>query len=303
MNLKTALRFLILYFVVSCEQQIELPVNNFMPDQVVNAKLNPDSVLTVALTWSQTVNDTFEFIPIDNGDVLIYSDSVEYQLEHRGEGVYQSDEPPNEGKEYHLKLITVDGEELSATTSVPLRPIVTAEPHRFIADSSMLNYSDQSYYQVTLSDRPETKDTYWIAVEVENDRWPVYTASKDLLTDLTIADDFNRSETSHYGELIYSHRHYIRLRDNLFNGDTINFKIGFNDIMQEIDRIIVFTADEHLNNYIKSVFEQNSQRNTGDLPVFYTPVNVYSNIENGKGIFCAYSSTVLEFDHNENWND
>jgi hypothetical protein len=185
-----------------------------------------------------------------------------------------------------------------AETSVPYQPIAIAESHLEITDTSFLNYTVRSYYQLTLTDRPETKDVYWIAVQVENVWWGEF-ESKNIITDLIISDDFNREEESLYPELPYMHRYYVRLEDDLFSGESISFKIGFDEMMTNLDRIFVISADKHLDSYIKSAILQNDQQSVGDNPVFFTPINVYSNMDNGKGIFCAYSANVLEFNYND----
>ena len=99
----------------------------------------------------------------------------------------------------------------------------------------------------------------------------------------------------------YSYHFYARLTDLSFNGKQADFRIPVYWIQRENNPhdnfrqyLYIINADKHLDQYMKAALVQYELGVIGDMPVFHTPINMYSNITNGKGIFGSY--TIRQFD-------
>lgn len=93
-----------------------------------------------------------------------------------------------------------------------------------------------------------------------------------------IIDDFNKitDSSQKYG---YYYRYYLRINDKQEDGKTLTFT----DLSYDKDVVYFMDADEHYDKYMKSTVKQ--RINDGDNLLFNEPVQIYTNIENGYGIF------------------
>jgi hypothetical protein len=81
------------------------------------------------------------------------------------------------------------------------------------------------------------------------------------------------------------------MTDEGFDGKVLTFTIQ--DIIAGGNRNQYFlNADEHYDKYIKTTLIKRMSEND-DLP-FYEPVQIYSNIENGYGIFGSCAITTIK---------
>jgi len=289
--------FFFLFFLLNaCEKSITLNIDDFSSDETVNCLLTPDSLFYVELSWSVKVDFTGEFSPINDAEVLINREGAVNQLEFIGEGSYGSTQNPSEAKTYAIEVKTQEGVVLTASTTVPVKPTVevTALP-----DKREQEIIDETYntsaYSITIDDHPDKKEFYWIAVQNSRNFYNDFQQEKIIDTDLKTGDDFNRESTTYYPDMGYTYSFYIRLDDELWQGSSREFNIRFDGNFSQKDRICVIAADVHLDHYLKSALLQYNQKNLDDAPIFFIPINMYSNIENGKGIFGSYSMTVFDF--------
>ena len=81
--------------------------------------------------------------------------------------------------------------------------------------------------------------------------------------------------------------YYLRINDTLSDGKTLTFT----DLSYDKDVAYFMDTDEHYDKYMKSTIKQ--QINDGDNLLFNEPVQIYTNIENGLGIFG--SAAIISF--------
>ncbi|MFQ5636990.1 MAG: DUF4249 family protein [bacterium] len=107
-----------------------------------------------------------------------------------------------------------------------------------------------------------------------------YSTARPFITHLTCSVSFPFS--------IYFEDAYFD--DALFDGEFYDLDISFYNYSEPIEMFIVvlLTTSESYYNFHKSVDQQNA---TEDNP-FAEPVPIYTNIENGLGVFAGYSSFV-----------
>ena len=290
--------FFFFFLLNSCEKSVVLNIDDFSSDETVNCLLTPDSSFLLQLSWSEKAGYDSAFPPINNANVSIIDEGTSIRLNFISQGKYGLDQKPSETNTYRLKVETKEGSVLTASTSVPVKPNaeVIALP-----DNREQDIIDETYntsaYSITIKDHPDKKEFYWIAVQNNRYFYNDFQQEEIIYTDLKNSDDFNRNKSTYYPDMDYYHSFYIRIDDELWQGETIRFKIRFDGGFSQKDRICVISADANLDHYMKSALIQYDQKNLGDAPIFFIPVNVYSNIENGKGIFGSYSMSVFDFNY------
>lgn len=278
-------------FLLSCTNPVTLNFRDFEEHTTVNGLLTPDSVVKVHLTQSLQADLEEIFQPVKDAGVSISGDQVEQTLQPSPEGVYTSAFLPASGKSYHLKIIH-NGRILTSVTTVPSPFSVMIKPKHA---ENMIN--------ITLQDPGAEKNAYWIGIkhyEIPRRKYyyDIYLSSNYLLL-----DDFNRikkDDADPENTLRFSFHFFARLDDVSFNGREVSFDIFYHwpdsaylIESNEIAWLSIINADLHLDKYMKAAIVQYELNATGDFPVFATPVSIYSNIRNGKGIFGSYTSSVI----------
>jgi hypothetical protein len=267
----------------SCEKNVTFDFDR--PAKLcLNCILNPDSTITARLTLSRNIENTTTFQPVDDATIVLHENGTELgTLTSGGEGNYYLDYHPEPENEYEITVIHPDFENLTAETVVPQKPNVDHYP-------DTLEYIEQGGF-------------YWLDVYYEihdtpgpNNYWPylrhtlhgvTYSIGSSSSINSPFADDFSRviDTGAKYG---FEYEYYVRISDIGHDGKILFFtshgKTGsfFN----------ITASDEHYDKYIKSSVKAR-MNSEGELP-FKEPVQIYSNIENGYGIFGACAITTIK---------
>ena len=120
MNMKHSIIFLILLSVLcSCTKEIELDLGGTEKQVVVNCLFSVDNPWKVYLTCTKSINDTTDPM-IDNARVQIFSNEQDaFELQYTGEGTYESEQYPQKGVVYELRIDAPGYETISATNTIP----------------------------------------------------------------------------------------------------------------------------------------------------------------------------------------
>jgi hypothetical protein len=291
--------WILLIYMFSCTSPANIDFGNIETHPVANCMLTPDSTFTVYLSSSLRADRDDKFNPIDNALVTISGNSATCTLMNNGGGCYSARQFPDPGREYLLEITGKDGNKLEATTKVPQEFYVEVIPRW-----------KEHMVQVIIRDNPLEKNFYWVCLRKYNPLHNKMEYEYYLSSNYLLFDDFNRIKKDDWdplNNLQYSFHFYTRLEDVAFNGRTAEFDLFyhwpdsvFNEYLKPIPWKIwltVFNVDPHLDKYMKSALVQFELNGAGDNPVFATPISIYSNMLNGKGIFGSY--TVIQHDLNK----
>lgn len=280
---------LILLFFNSCVKDVTPEFKGYKSHLVVNSLLVPDSIISVHLSLSVRSDNEDNFPDYSDATVEIEDGNHKTGTIYQGNGKYTADSYPVSGETYNLIIKMENGEFLKSETRIPSKPIIKILP---IFEKNLL--------QVNISDNSHEKNYYWVGIKIYDKSSSQSYYETYFYSDFLLFDDFNRTQD---GELIegvrYSYHFYARLDDSNFNGKEISFLTPRkwpepDDFIDYIFFLYIINADEHLDKYMKSALIQYELGVIGDMPVFHTPIDMYSNIENGKGIFGSY--TISQFD-------
>lgn len=116
---------LLLFLVVSCTKDLELPYEK--PDQtmVVNCLFSEDESWKVILTRVKSFSDQSDSF-VEDARVMIVPESKDtIHLEHSKDGIYGSNEKPMSGIQYRLLIHDSKGNTITAQSSIPVKPIIS----------------------------------------------------------------------------------------------------------------------------------------------------------------------------------
>jgi len=341
MNKQILLTILFGTLLFSCTQQIDFEKEYLTRQIVLNSIINPDSIITVKLFSSISVNEGYP-VCITDAKILLYENDVlleelestysikknywypyESNNEYDTTYFYQSKATALIGREYKLVVNHPQFESLSCKTTIPAPVPITLRDTSYQYEKGrytkevIFNFSGEiaepanpdDYYRMVIYKTGRQKSFSYRSNEefVES-----FLEFKNRLSDIQSNDPVFRSETEDANNFLLasSYNSYGVFTDRLFNGK--NYVLSFNtrdgyavsgnessdtlfwNTFQEGEyfhftiELHHITKDAYL--YLKSI---DAQQGIDHLS-FVEPVPVYSNVENGAGIFGAYSIARAE---------
>lgn len=284
--------FLIIY---SCEKEISLELDTQEDMLCLNCILEAgiDSV-AIYVTKVQSVENDTAFTPVKTARIELSKEGQILQgIVYRGNSRYLLKHKPEVGKKYEISVEVEGYKTLTAETTIPVFPDAKAQ---LKIDTIYDDYWAKGYYTVKkivvdLKDTP-SKDYYWFKLgkifnSIGKPFGEYYTAYQ---TDNLLFDEFNRYYDQDYEPPFtnYEYRGALRLDDEVFTNSKIQFSLS---CLPPVS-LFVIKGDVHFDKYYKSSIKQFLTYEYDNLPIF-EPVQVYSNISNGFGIFGSIS--ISEF--------
>lgn len=257
---------IIVSLLSSCEKEVTIDFNE-EPKLCLNCILNTDSIVSARLTVSRGIETNFDFESIDNATILLYKNNeLLGELTAENNGNYSLNTKPLSNNEYQIKVLHPDFPELSASSKVPEKPSVI---YRY---ESLPEYKHRVNAFFDIHDPKDTVNFYWLA---------------PFDTNAPFIDNFNRSldTDSKYG---YVYDYYMRISDDGYDGKTLSLNTV---AIKGSDRYF-WAADPYYDKYLKSTLKVQLNKE-GNLP-FQEPMQIYSNIENGYGIFGSCATTTIK---------
>ncbi|MFV0268252.1 MAG: DUF4249 domain-containing protein [Draconibacterium sp.] len=288
MKTKTILTISVLTVLfLSCEKEVNLDFNH-ESKPCINCVLNPDSLIHAHLSFSGALNHQGDLVPVEHASILLYeNDEFVGELKTQNNGHYKLNFKPKAGGTYNIE-VQLDGyKTITASTSVPDDPDITYKKDTI----EITDHLNRPIFDMNVSLNDKTgKDFYWLY-----ETWTIggrnYGGANHEVN-APFVDDFNRTfETdTKYG---FTHFLQIRLTDEGFDGQVMEFTIPDLFDRTEYQAQHFLNADEHYDKYIKTTII-NKMKEDSELP-FYEPVQIYSNVENGYGIFGSCSITTVKY--------
>jgi hypothetical protein len=290
---------LILGSTTSCVKVIDIPTEAFRPQVVVRGTLNPDSLLSVQLSYSLRPDTAIKYQPINEAKVLFYeNDALIGNLAQGKNGLFRLNYKPVRGRKYGIKVQVANREEVSAEDVIPQRPITSlrkldispdnpnANPNLElrIGKNNASNHWFSAYTpQVLTLVSPDLQTTIFPMVNYLN-----------ILSNSPYLDRFNSFFDGFVGRYTFGDPVRIDMRlYNLTPNAYIDF--SFNNQVKKGEQafVYVYTMSDTYDRYLKSAITAYQNRlfsSSGAINnPFAEPSPVYSNIKNGVGIWAAYS--------------
>jgi hypothetical protein len=296
---------ILVILLVSCIKEIPLSEAN-IDAIVINSIISPDSVVKVNLTKVRGFSESTPVVS-DATVNLFENDSLIRTLNYSSNGWYVSNFFPDEGQKYSVEIIS-NQKELSAETSIPQKTqILNASYSLYDHINDVGENYKTSKSKVTFYDNPNQENYYEIFLaRLENGILYYYLYPK--YNDISIGTLINDPVLLNEGNQDYEPTSYF-FSDELFNGDTITITFPgggdayyIDDIFMPDSRntfVILRSISKEYYNFRKfwtrhSYNQQNGKPVSDPMMLLFVgePVEMYSNVNNGYGVFTGYSQTT-----------
>jgi len=301
----------LLSFPKACEKVIDIDIDEISPMIVLNSVITPDSTIEVSLSRTRHILDDAALNTLKGATVTISDTLGNSEVLIIGEDeIYRTTAlNPQSGMKYTVRATVPDYYDVEATTTVPdIIPIAAIDTFTTISGDYWSNEFNVSflfddppgvanYYMVSVVARMVHDNSY---VEFLYDT--VYVDPHDGYVVMGYVPDTIYSDWVEYSN-VYGNvsdllvegfspgDHGMFFSDKLFDGKSfrMNFSIPdyyFNNSSDTAALYIRFKSlDEHFYRYIKKL-EMHYYAQDDFLA---TPVQMYSNISDGLGIFGSYA--------------
>ena len=289
--------FILLAISTSCETVVFFDIPLGQPKIVLNSVINPDSLIQARLTENKhTLDDNFSFTIIGNADVKLYENNLLIDVLSYQSGQYLLNNGfyPVPGNIYKIEAVATGYPNVFSEITMPeIAPLPSIIEMKEIPGE----FENKLEFTLSIPDNPET-NYYGLKLEVYQYEFDPFLPVPAKI-DSTLFPVYIETSDPLFTQESYSYEIFLLFDDQSFSSQTgsgivyTEFPISGNPTgipFKQSLRISLQNLNPDYFFYLKSLFMQ--QRVDGDP--FAEPVIVYNNIENGLGIFGAYTQAVLD---------
>ncbi len=312
MKIRISILVFLLALLSSCNREIHFDFPDVEPAIVINSIITPESSISVSISAVMpiaeesytVVNDTdatgnihFLHVPkpkycIEDATVLIYEDGELFcSLEYDGEGYYISDKYPKVGSTYTIVVNAPGYKECKATTTLYNMPVLSNRSFRDTVSVDQEGFP-LSKLSFTITDNNPNHNFYEMSCRAVSDKYDV---------DIYFNKSRNTDKALAQSECLLFDNSVLLFTDKYFSNGSYNLDVIYNYspyvAMPKYDlEITVKTISESYYEYRRSRIMQEYQEEglfenlANGETLSSIPVDIYSNIENGFGIFASYST-------------
>ncbi len=303
----------------SCVKEIDISMPDSQKSMVLNGFIQPDSAITVNISRSMGALEDGDVPFLENVEVSLYENNILIEtLQYSQNGNYTSDKTIKENATYKIEAESQNLKNIITDCRIPDKPVIisvdtTKETKIEVYENyyNDVSYNDTNYvtivnFDIKIDDPSGKENYYFLAIsQVEEvydyDNWDYQTNKPEFLGYQDVYTYYNGSD------FIFKENYFTLngikgqiFTDDIFNGKEFNITVNitnYQDLKDEENhfeekyKIALLSINKELYQYIRSY---NKNAETGDNP-FAQPVQVFSNIENGMGIFAGYNPVFYEF--------
>ncbi|HWB63300.1 MAG TPA: DUF4249 domain-containing protein [Chitinophagales bacterium] len=285
---KTALCCLLLMLLFSCEKDFNPSLESGADKMVINSLFNDNGKIVVYITKSYALSGSNNVTPVTGANVNLYQDGIfAEQLPWvpsdsvNSYGSYQSSLVPQKGHTYSISVSHPAYGTATATDSIPMpAQIITAK---------MLQYGTAGGGKVVvdfnIKDNPALLNFYRINIWLGGNQ-----ISVDDRGDTTYAPYYEARGPDMLSPVEDTVRDgiFLLFSDKGFNGQAKELKMQFDNLDTAQFSNLQVWVELHTVSQTEFEYQQGLALYRGLSGASYgEPVNVYSNINNGYGIFMA----------------
>ena len=281
---------------------------DFDPQPTLNAVLQEDQPVWAQVTFAQCL-DSVHPAPCTDAEVLLYVDGqFTEKLQHDGKGRYVGETAAEALHEYACKVIIPGFDTLFAQTEMPEKPVVT---HVEIMENATVNDEGRPCpaFMITFKTDPNQKLYYCsnIYAAFLNDYYDAETHA--YLGHSTESGMMNASINTDDPVLLNEGSDRLLFSNEIITGTTYTMKVNalFSNygwggqhsggVIERTGEVVVrmHGLSESAYHYMKSqnAFEEPDAYSNLFLGVI-SPINLYSNVENGRGVFAAIAPMTCD---------
>lgn len=290
----------------SCQKQLEIDFPKFQQKPVVSCLFSPNDNFKLRLTKTRSINDSTDEI-ISDAICIVYCDNALFDtLKYIGNGFYYINKKPSKGKTYSIKVITTEFDTVFAKSSIPDTLIFTDIQQKDFAVDDNENYDGDvsipfSGFSFKINDPVSQKNYYELSIALKRN-WDDTTYGNNYSM-FVILKSFDPIII--YEDVLDYSPEFVPFSDSLFNGKSESFSFLYHTSW--------WSGGSTMNSYtygkyrlyynlraiskemylyrkflIKHIY---NQQQSDDISIVGDPVQMWTNIQNGYGIFAGYYGT------------
>lgn len=285
--MKKPIIYLLLFGLCACDLVVDVNIPLGPNRLTINSLFHPDSTWFVMLSNNQHILGDSSYQPsVENALVVVVEDGAPADtLVYENYGFYRSQIRPSIGKEYQLIVRRETSETITGPSTIAKPETITKV--EVLKGVDMADGRSNNILNVTFTDSSPDPNYYQLILQIEYESYDVdrnKVVSNTQFVPLKSNDPAIQTQiTNKYEGLV--------TKDILFNGKevTLSLKTPEYDLFQNGALLIILrTVSPEYYHYKTTASLQ--QSTSGDP--FAQPVNVYSNIPNGYGIFAGFSQSM-----------
>jgi hypothetical protein len=290
-NVQTLIVFLAgLMLISSCETVIDMKLPEQPPKIVVNSFFTPDSLIMVHLSKSKFVLSNEQLKEIEDAEISLFENGNYIgKFTHINKGFYHL--PgffPKINTQYTLNAVSSGIKSVEAKETIPNKPII----NRVEISSSYFEGENYKDFIVYIEDNANEENYYMIELFGKRFDYIYDTLTYDIIDSIEIVERvYFTSQDLVFEDQGVSPQSVIS--DKIFNGAIYPVRLSVSAYnFDEYSNMGYFEITVHLKQISKAyaLYMLSYSKNSYSDP-FSQPVQVFSNVKNGFGIFAAYSST------------
>ena len=275
----------------SCETVVDMKLPEQPPKMVVNSFFTPDSIIMLHLSKSQFVLKNEELKPITDGEISLFENgNFIGKFTHINKGFYYL--PgffPKTNTQYTLNAVSSGIKSVEAKETIPNKPII----NRVEISSSYFEGENYKDFIVYIQDNANEENYYMVDLFGKRYDYVYDTLTFDIIDSVEISEHvYFTSQDLVFQEQGASSQAIIS--DKLFNGSIYPLRLSVNAYnFDEYSNMGYFEMTIQLKQVSKAYAQYvlSYSKNRYNDP-FSQPVQVFSNITNGFGIFGGYTSAL-----------
>lgn len=289
--------FFVLFSLFSCSEKIELDIPDSEPQIVVFSLMKPDSLINVRLSMTLPMLSIEPFAIVTNAEVQLLANGIFIEnLQLIGDSIYKSSIPAQAEVNYEIYIDVPGFEQIHASATIPELVNITTgiiEPD--------VNYNHQmahyeSEVEISFYDPPNIDNYYQVSfyshsTSYYNEVWFMHSKDPIIINegDLQFYTGISSIKSLVFSDKLLNEQTDVRFLIYLFFRDSVDPFVIFRSINRDYYK------------FHKSQIRQAFNLNIGrfdaiNMFLVNNPNDLYSNIENGIGIFAGYSETHFELE-------
>ncbi len=298
MKVKISILVVALCMLASCQSKVNYDFpNNYKQAIVMNSVLTPDEPISVTLSLTMNISNAYDHdiygatlkepTYIDDALVVVFEDGQLLDTLSFVDNIYISEKTPKVGSQYKIEASSSKYGNCSASTNIPALPEISEIHYR-----NNVSVDDEgepiSKLYLKITDNDTDRNYYKIFMSVNRDEESYYGYRPVYFSQTQNAD----SVLMQSGSLVFDGS-CLLISDEYFSGGNYNLE-AFCRHIHSNTAIVVMSISESYYEYLRSKAMQDYDYSTDGFVsaqnvLNVIPANIYSNIENGYGIFAGYS--------------
>jgi hypothetical protein len=299
--------------VFGCEKDLESDIPGAKPQLVVNSLFTLDSVIRIEVSRSASPGQDANIQSLRNAKITVFEDEVhvkDFVLDSMYATPFNFSNLPNasvapiklyyhhtttttarSGRPYLIEVKFPGLATVTATTTIP-RPVRATPVLQNLGSALNIDGRPRVKRSFTIDDNGGRENYYGIEVLAGNagqeERIAFFSAEKSFSENLTVI------EGQHSLGVMYAPENGVYFGNGKFKGRSETFDIYVDEQYVYTPysiKVRVLTLSKDFFEFATSY--QKQKTNSGNP--FAEPTQVYSNVENGLGIFAGYSVTEVVF--------